>query len=186
MIEFGDGLKVMSSLNKLSSDLLRKHKGISFVGITTCFICHDGNGHIFMAKRSKNARDEHGNWDIGGGGLKWGVTAEENVIREVQEEYSTTPIDIKFLSYRDVFRKTSDGTSTHWLALDFLVLVNRNEIKINEPDIFDESGWFTLDNLPSPLHSQLHHTFDNNKNVLKTILKHGSCESSIDNSATIN
>lgn len=166
-----DCLKVSDSFDKLSPDILRKHKGVSFVGITTCFICHDGNGCIFMAKRSQNARDEHGNWDVGGGGLKWGVTAKENVIREIQEEYSTTPMDVQFLGYRDVFRMMPDGAPTHWLALDFLALVNRDEIKINEPDMFDKSGWFTLDNLPSPLHSQLHYTFENNKDILELILK---------------
>lgn len=36
-----------------------------------------------MAKRCAAARDEQGRCDIGGGGLKWGVTAVENVIREV-------------------------------------------------------------------------------------------------------
>ena len=158
-------------IDKLSADILRKHKGISFVGVTTCFICHDGNGNIFMAKRSQNARDEHGTWDVGGGGLKWGVTAKENVIREVEEEYGTTPKDVEFLGYRDVFRTLNDNTSTHWLALDFIVLVNRDQVKINEPDMFDNFGWFTLDDLPSPLHSQLHHTFENNKDKLKIILK---------------
>jgi len=155
---------------KLSPDILRKHKGTSFVGVTTCFVCHDGNGHIFMAKRSKNARDENGNWDVGGGGLKWGVTATDNVMREIEEEYSTTPTEVTFLGYRDVFRKSSDGTSTHWLALDFIALVNRDEVKINEPEMFDDSGWFTLNNLPTPLHSQLNILFDKHKSELKSKL----------------
>jgi ADP-ribose pyrophosphatase YjhB (NUDIX family) len=158
-------------INELSPDMIRKQKGVSFVGVTTVFICHDGNGHIFMAKRSQNARDEHGNWDIGGGGLKWGQTAIDNVAIEIKEEYSVVPKSIEFLGYRDVFRELPDGTPTHWLALDFVALVDRNEVKINEPDMFDEFGWFTLDNLPSPVHSQLHNTLDNNKDKIESILK---------------
>jgi hypothetical protein len=42
--------KQPSITDKLPPETLRKHKGISFVGITTCFICHDGNGNIFMAQ----------------------------------------------------------------------------------------------------------------------------------------
>lgn len=164
---------------KLSPELLRKHKGISFVGITTCFICYDDNGNIFMAKRSDNARDEHGNWDIGGGGLKWGTTAIDNVIREIEEEYSATPLKTSFLGYRDVFRTLPDGTPNHWLALDFIALVNRNDIRINEPDMFDDSGWFTLEKLPSPLHSQLHIIFEKYKNKLDTELS-SSRHASID------
>jgi len=143
------------SFEKLPPEVVRKHKGFSFVGVTTCFVCHDGKGNIFMAKRTKNARDEHDRWDTGGGGLKFGNTAVDNVIMEVSEEYSAIPQEIKFLGYRDVFRESPNGAPSHWLALDFSVLVNREDMKINEPDVFDDSGWFTLDNLPSPLHSQL-------------------------------
>jgi len=156
---------------KLSPDILRRHKGTSFVGITTCFVCHDGCGNIFMAKRSKNARDEHGNWDIGGGGLKWGITATDNVAREIKEEYSATPTEITFLGYRDVFRKLPDGTPNHWLALDFIALVNHDEVKINEPDMFDNSGWFKIDNLPTPLHSQLKILFEKYKPEIELQIK---------------
>lgn len=141
-------------MQKLSPDILREHKGISFTGITTCFFCHDGKGKFFLAKRSKNARDEQGTWEIGGGGLKWGLTAEENMRREVKEEYNGEVLESVFLGYRDVLRTLPDGTQTHWLGLDFAALVDPAQIKINEPDMFDDAGWFTLDNLPAPLHSQ--------------------------------
>ena len=141
-------------MNKLDDKTLRGHKGISWVGVSTCFFCHDGNGKFFLAKRSNKSRDEQGTWEIGGGGLKWGLTAEENMLREVKEEYNAEPKNIKFLGYRDVFRKLADGTPTHWLAIDFAVLVDPKHVKINEPDMFDDCGWFTRDNMPSPLHSQ--------------------------------
>ena len=155
---------------KLPVDLLRMHKGISFVGVTTCFFCHDGNGNIFMAQRSKNARDEHGKWDIGGGGLKWGLSAEENVKKEVLEEYGTKPQGIEFLGYRDAFRELDDGTATHWLALDFLVRVERSKVFIAEPDMFDDSGWFNLDELPLPIHSQLPAAFKKYDSKFRTLI----------------
>jgi len=145
-------------LEKLDPELLRTHKGISFVGVTTCFICYDDSGRIFMAKRSGKARDEQGTWDIGGGGLDWGLTAEDNVIKEIQEEYGATPSKIEFLGYRDVFRTLSEGRRTHWLALDFAAKLNPGDTKINEPEKFDASGWFALDTLPTPLHSQIART----------------------------
>ena len=123
-----------------------------------------------MAKRSQAARDEKGRWDIGGGGLDWGLTAEENVIKEVQEEYAATPLKVDFLGYRDVFRTLPDATQTHWLALDFAVLVDADDVMINEPHKFDDSGWFTLDKLPKPLHSQILDTFRKNKAILERVL----------------
>lgn len=108
---------------------------------------------------------------MGGGGLKWGSTAEENVRREVQEEYGAKALEVEFLGYRDVFRKLTDGTPTHWLGIDFTVKVDRQEVKINEPDMIDDSGWFTFDNLPSPLHSQQIPAFKKYSQQLKCILK---------------
>jgi 8-oxo-dGTP diphosphatase len=108
----------------------------------------------FLARRSKNARDEHGRWDPGAGGLKHGQTLEGNVRRELKEEYDVEPLRLEFVGYRDVFRQLDDGTPTHWLAMDFAVKVDPLKLRIKEPDTFDDSGWFTLDALPNPLHSQ--------------------------------
>lgn len=152
-------------MEKLPGDVLRSHKGVSFVGVSTCFFCYRNDGKFFLAKRSKNARDEQGRWEMGGGGLKWGLTAMDNIERELKEEFNAEPKDIKFLGYRDVFRKNK-GQDTHWLCLDFAVLVDEKNVRINEPDMFDDSGWFTLNSLPNPLHSQQQIFFDKNKNEL--------------------
>ncbi|HUD10827.1 MAG TPA: NUDIX domain-containing protein [Candidatus Saccharimonadia bacterium] len=153
---------------QMAPDAVRRHKGKSFPGVTTVFLCHDGQGHFFMAKRSKNCRDEQGRWDIGGGGLKWGQRAKDNALREIQEEYGATPQSIEFIGYRDAFRKLEDGTPTHWLAMDFVAKVDPATVSIREPDTFDDSGWFMLDTLPSPLHSQLElEYFDKYREQLK-------------------
>ncbi len=140
---------------KLSPDIIRKHKGVSFPGVSTVFFCHDGQGNIFLARRSNKARDEHGNWDPGAGGLKYGHTLEDNLRRELKEEYNVEPLAIEFIGYWDALRELSDGTPTHWLAMGFAVLVDPSKIKIMEPDMFDDSGWFQLNDLPNPMHSQM-------------------------------
>lgn len=144
----------MSAMTKLDPELLRQHKGVSFVGVGTVFFCHDGKGKFLMSKRSQKCRDEQGRWEIAGGGLKWGLTAEENIKKEVKEEFGAETLNITFMGYRDVFRELADGTPTHWLMLDYGVLVNPDEVVLAEPDMADELGWFTIDSQPSPLHSQ--------------------------------
>ena len=156
---------------KLSPETLRKHKGISFVGVTTCFFVYNKKGKFFMAKRSHNSRDEKGRWEIGGGGLKWGAKAEDNMRREVLEEYNAMPLAVKFLGYRDIIRKPTDGPPNHWIALDFAVLVDGKEVKINEPDMFDDCGWFTLGDFPSPLHSQQATFFKKYAREIRELLK---------------
>lgn len=162
------------AIKKLSADELRSHKGVSFTGITTIFFCHDGNGSLFLTKRSKNTRDEHGRWDPGGGGLKHDQSVEENMRREVREEYNAEPIESEFIGYFDAFRKTPDGLPTHWLAMCFAVKVDPKKIKINEPEMVDNSGWFTIDNLPHPLHSQFDVFMKKHSKKLRKILKAGS------------
>lgn len=156
---------------KLPPEILRQHKGSSFVGVTTVFLCHDGRGKVFLAKRSKNARDEHGRWSPGAGGLKHGQSLEQNVRRELKEENAAEALKIDYMGYMDVFRNLADGTPTHWLAMNFAVLVDPKQMQINEPDMFDDSGWFTLDNLPSPPHSQFETFMNLHGDTLKKILQ---------------
>ncbi len=126
-------------------------KGIDYIGVGISFICHDGKGNYLMSKRSKNCRDEHGKWDFGGGSVDFGFTLEETVLKEVKEEYGVRPIFYKILGPKDVFRKQK-GKKTHWISTDFLVLVDREKVKNNEPHKFDEIGWFKLNKLPKSLH----------------------------------
>lgn len=139
---------------KMTEEEVRLHKGKSFPGVSTVFMCHDGKGKLLLAKRSKGARDEHGAWDPGAGGLDHGFSAEDNVRRELREEYDTEAKQIDFIGYIDAFRESPTGEPTHWLALFFVVLVDPKTVRINEPDKVEELGWFDLDNLPEPLHSQ--------------------------------
>ena len=146
--------------NKLTPKILRQHKGVSFVGVSTVFLCHDGNGKIFLSKRSKKARDEHGRWTPGAGGLKHGQSLEQNIRRELNEENDAEALEIVFLGYKNLFRKLDDGTPTHWLVMNFAVLVDPTQMKINEPDMVDGFGGFTLDALPTPLHSEFNKFVD--------------------------
>lgn len=131
-------------------------KGIDYIGVTVSYFCHDGKGSFVMQKRGVNARDENGKWDIGGGALEFGDTVEETLLKEINEEYGTKPLTYEFIGYRDVHR-VHQGRQTHWVALNFKVLLDRAHVRNAEPHKFDEIRWFSLDNLPpdSELHSQL-------------------------------
>lgn len=129
-------------------------KGVDYPGVTIVFACHDGKGNFLFSKRSQNARDEQGTWDPGGGGLELHDTVENTLKKEILEEYCTDVLDFKFLGYRDVHR-IHDGIKTHWIALDFKVLIDPTKVGNGEPHKFDAVEWYRLDALPTPLHSQL-------------------------------
>jgi 8-oxo-dGTP pyrophosphatase MutT (NUDIX family) len=131
-------------------------KGVNFTGICVVFVCHDGAGHILMQKRGKNTRDEQGKWDVGAGGLEFGDSVEDTLKKELLEEYCCQSIEHEFLGFREIHRE-NNGQKTHWISLDFKVLVDPKQVKNGEPHKFEEIGWFRLSDFPNheKLHSQL-------------------------------
>ena len=128
-------------------------KGRDYPGITATFICHDGNGHYLFSKRSAHCRDEHGCWEPGGGGVEFGERLEDALARELMEEYGVLPLEFEFMGFRDVHRQDERGKS-HWIGFDYKILADRNAVKNCEPLMIDALDWFSLENLPTPLHSQ--------------------------------
>lgn len=140
-------------------------KGIDFTGITVSFLCHDGAGNYVFHKRGSNCRDENGRWDTGGGGLKFGEKLDDALVREIEEEYGVKPLEVEYLGFDEVFRE-HDGKPTHWLGFRYRALLDRENVINGEPDKHDEIGWFTFDNPPQPLHSQLEGVLDKYRDKL--------------------
>jgi len=146
--------------------------GIDFIGITTPFFCHDGQGNFILHKRSNQCRDERGFWDVGSGKLEFGQTLEESVLREVKEEYGCIGIIQNQLPPYTLLR-THEGVKTHWIAIPFLILVDPKKMKNNDPDKITEVGLFSLLKLPKPLHSGLRYILKRNASYFKKYHKGG-------------
>lgn len=140
-------------------------KGFDYTGIAIIYFCHDGKGRFVMGLRSLQARDEHGRWDVGGGGLEFGDTVENTLRQEIKQEYSTDIVNFEFLGFRDVHREYN-GRKTHWITLDFKVLIDPDQVTNGEPHKFEAVEWFTFNTLPVNLHSQLPFFFQKYKNKL--------------------
>jgi 8-oxo-dGTP pyrophosphatase MutT (NUDIX family) len=140
-------------------------KGVDYIGNTVVFACHDGHGNYLLSKRSDKCRDEHGTWDPGGGGVELHDTIEQTLRKEVSEEYCADVLDFEFLGYRSVHR-IHNGEPTHWISLDFKVLVDPGQVRNGEPHKLDDIRWFRLDALPKPLHSQYPHFLEKYKERL--------------------
>ena len=129
-------------------------KGIDYIGNAAVVICHDGQGRYLLEYRSDKCRDEHFTWSpVGSGGIEFGDSIEETVYREVKEECNADVLVVEFLGVREVFRE-QDGKKTHWIQFDYKVLISTENITINEPEKCLKLEWFTLEDFPSPLHSQ--------------------------------
>lgn len=134
--------------------------GKDYIGISTAFFCHDGQGNFLFHKRGPKCRDERGKWDNGGGQHEFGITMAENVLKELKEELSCDGEINETLPAVDIFRE-HDGVQTHWLMVGHIVKVNPKDVKSGEPGKIEELSWFTLDNLPEPLHPGAEKAFKN-------------------------
>lgn len=140
-------------------------KGVDYTGVAVGFYCHDRKGKYLFHRRTNQCRDEHGRWDCGGGGVRFGERLHDAVTRELQEELGTHPLTIEFVGFDEAFRE-NEGKRTHWISFKYRVEVDPETVQNNEPDKHDAFGWCTLDNLPSPLHSQIPAELEKYKNQL--------------------
>ena len=127
--------------------------GVDYTGVAVGFYCHDGKGSFVFHKRSENCRDERGTWTNGGGKLEFGESPEAALLREIKEEYGCDGIIEEMLPAQSFFQTLPDGTGKHWITLLYIVRVNREEARLNEPESMTEIGWYRLNELPSPLHA---------------------------------
>jgi 8-oxo-dGTP diphosphatase len=134
-------------------------RGIDYIGTGVSFVIHDGNGRVLLQKRGKQARDEQGRWDTGGGAIEFGESFEATLAREIREELGCDILGAEFLTVYDAHREHA-GQPTHWVQVIYAVQVDPAAVIIGEPHKIDELGWFTNQTLPSPLHSQFHKSYD--------------------------
>lgn len=136
-----------------ADDKIDLRRGVDHIGVSASFVIHDGDGRILLQKRGQKARDECGRWDVGGGAIEFGEAIEDAMRREIFEELRVNPLDMEFLTVYDAHRK-HEGNKTHWVAIIYAIQVDPRKVKIGEPQKIDEIGWFTSQDLPSPLHTQ--------------------------------
>ena len=131
---------------------MKLQPGVDFIGISTSFYCVDAEGYLLLHRRSAGCRDNHGTWDCGGGRHEHPISIEDNVYKEVLEEYGCKGEIIDRLPAYDLFSQNAQGQTTHWIALPHIVRINRGEERVMEPDKCDGLAWFPLSDLPHPLH----------------------------------
>lgn len=142
-------------------------KGIDYIGVAVVFACHDGKGNFLFAKRGEKVRDGQGLWEMPAGGVKFGETVYEGLLRELKEELCVEPIMVESMGYKNVIEKDGTHVKKHWVTFEFLVQVNPDLVQIGEPESCSEIQWRTLDNPPSPLHFGTDTTIENVSEFLK-------------------
>lgn len=122
---------------------------IDYIGVSVGALILNEKGEIFLNKRSKLTRNEQGCWEAPGGAVDFNEIREDAVKREIKEEFG---IDIEIIKTLQVSDEILSKHKQHWVATTYIAKIKRGQKpKIMEPHKCDGIGWFSLENLPSPL-----------------------------------
>ena len=123
-------------------------------------IIKDGQGRVLLLHRN-NGKHEH--WEIPGGKIDEGESAEATAVREIKEE-----LDVEVVVERKFGEKEftmEDGQQMHhtW----FNARIVSGEPKVAEPQTFDDLRYFSVEEMVE-IRDQLSHSA---KNLLAVIKK---------------
>jgi 8-oxo-dGTP diphosphatase len=123
--------------------------GVDFIGVSVGAMIINEEGKVLLCKRSKNARNETGCWEIPGGEVEFGEKLTDAIHREMGEELD---IDITLIQQLPAADHIILSEGQHWVPTTFLAKLKGKKLpRIMEPTKCDAIGWFSFDNPPSPL-----------------------------------
>jgi mutator protein MutT len=124
-------------------------KGKDYIGIGVGVMLFNDKGELLLTKRGQGAKNERGCWEIPGGGVEFGETLAQAVIREAKEEIG---VDIEITQQLFSIDHLIPAENQHWVATPFLATMAAGQVpKILEPHKCEAIGWYALDKLPEPL-----------------------------------
>lgn len=117
-------------------------RGKDYIGVGVGAIFIDEKGRILLAKRSQQAKNEKGLWEIPGGAVEFGETLHEALIREMREELG---VEINVGELVQLCDHLLPDEGQHWVAPTFICTITSGNPTIMEPDKCDELRWCSLD-----------------------------------------
>ncbi|PDZ10536.1 DNA mismatch repair protein MutT [Bacillus pseudomycoides] len=103
-------------------------------------------GELLLVRRKKAPEQAH--WSLPGGKVEWMETAEDTVVREIQEEVG---LEIELTSLLCVTNHILPEEEAHWVYPTYIAKVTNGIAENLEQHAISEVGWFSLDSLPEPL-----------------------------------
>ena len=105
------------------------------------------DGKVLLGLRVSSNPNAGGSWTFAGGKIDFGESFEEVGARELLEETGLRGKDFEVIGVtNDVYG------DWHWVVVDLKPRVLEGEVENKEPHKFVEWKWFSLNELPEPLH----------------------------------
>ena len=122
--------------------------GLDYIGVGVGGMIFNDAGEVFLAQRGEKATNERGCWEFPGGKVDFGEPLRAALRRELREEYG---IEIVVESLLHVDDHILPDEGQHWVSPTFIARITSGEPSILEPEKCSAIGWFSLDDLPTPL-----------------------------------
>ncbi|MBI2074498.1 MAG: NUDIX domain-containing protein [Candidatus Levybacteria bacterium] len=119
-------------------------RGVDYIGVGIGAVIINREGKVFLEFRGKKARNEKAKWACPGGGLEFGESMKDSIVREMKEEYG---FEIEPLEQMDAIDHIIPKEKQHWIAIGYLCKVKRGTPKILEPEKCEKIGWFTIEEM---------------------------------------
>ncbi len=135
------------------------------MGVGVGAMIFNDKGELLMLKRGREAKNEQGRWEIPGGGVDFGETRAQAIVREIKEEVG---VDIVVEHQLLAIDHLIPDEGQHWVATPFIARIKKGQTpKILEPHKHEAMGWFQLDKLPEPLAITTRHNLESYEYHLK-------------------
>lgn len=106
----------------------------------------DRDGRLLLIQRLREP--EAGFWGLPGGKIDFGETAEDAVVREIEEELA---IGIAIERLACVTEIIARGDGRHWVSPVYEARIVSGEPSIQEPDKHGGWGWYAAEAMPDEL-----------------------------------
>jgi len=123
-------------------------RGVDYIGVGVGAVIVDQAGRLFLARRGPQAKNERGLWEFPGGGVEFGETLAQALMREIREEYG---IEISVGRLLDVADHILPEEGQHWVSPTYICTISGGTPAILEPGKCLEIGWFEIELIPQDL-----------------------------------
>ncbi len=102
-------------------------------------------GDVLLARRTKNTRNDAGQWSKPGGTVEYGEKVADAIVREIKEELNIDIVMTGYLPHVDHFLSEEQQ---HWVAFNYIARIVGGEVTNMEPEKCDAVAWFPCEQLP--------------------------------------